>query len=285
MRFIEVSISAISSRENVRTVPVDPGHREHGGFHRRRVARDDGLQRDRDVRCDHHRIDAGLRPRAVRALAGDANVEEGAARHHRTGAHRELPQRQARPVVHAENGIARKFLEQAVLDHGLGAAQALLGRLEDEMHAAVEVARLGQVARRAEQHGGVPVVAAGVHLPRARGTVRERVAFRDRQRVHVGAQPERALARACAQRADHAGPAQAAMHLAAECGELRGDQVRGAGFLEAEFGMRVDVAPPSGEFGVHAGDTVNDGHGAVFSSWCCGYRTSQASAPFAVNPP
>jgi hypothetical protein len=59
----------------------------------------------------------------------------------------------------------REALEQLVVEHGLGAAQTLLGRLEDEMHGAVEVARLGQVARRARQHGRVPVVPQACILP------------------------------------------------------------------------------------------------------------------------
>ena len=38
--------------------------------------------------------------------------------------------------------VAREFVEQPVLDHRLGAAEPLLGRLEDEMHGAVEIAAL-----------------------------------------------------------------------------------------------------------------------------------------------
>jgi hypothetical protein len=56
------------------------------------------------------------------------------------------------------------------------------------------------------------------------------------------------------------------MHLAAERGELRRNQIRSAGFLESEFRMRVQVAPPTGQFCVHLGDTISDRHGAVYSS-------------------
>ena len=57
------------------------------------------------------------------------------------GADGELADIELGPVVHAEDLLARELLEQPVLDHRLGAAAALLGRLEDEVHGAVEVAR------------------------------------------------------------------------------------------------------------------------------------------------
>src|ERR1044072_2550241 len=61
------------------------------------------------------------------------------------------------------NGIPGEFSEQAVLEHLARAATAFLGRLEDEVHGALEVALLAQHLGRTQQHGGVSVVAAGVH--------------------------------------------------------------------------------------------------------------------------
>src|SRR5262249_58626814 len=43
------------------------------------------------------------------------------------------------------------------------AAPPLLGRLEEEVHGAVEAPLGGEDLRRSEQHGGVAVVAAGGH--------------------------------------------------------------------------------------------------------------------------
>ncbi len=66
--------------------------------------------------------------------------------------------------MHAEHGLDRELVEQPLLHHDASAALVLLGGLEDEMHDAVEIARLGEIFGGAEQHGRVAVMAAGVHL-------------------------------------------------------------------------------------------------------------------------
>src|SRR5690606_40468545 len=53
-----------------------------------------------------------------------------------------------RPVVHREHRLDREALEQAILDHGLGAGKPLLARLEDQHRRAVELAGFGQVTGR-----------------------------------------------------------------------------------------------------------------------------------------
>ena len=91
---------------------------------------------------------------------------------------RELAHRHARPVVRAEDGLHRELVEQAVLHHLARAAAAFFGRLEHQVHGAVEVAVLAQMLGRRQQHRGVAVVAAGVHLAGVRARVREAVASR-----------------------------------------------------------------------------------------------------------
>ena len=93
-------------------------------------------------------------------------------------------------VVHAVDFLDAEALHQAVLHHGAAAGAALLGRLEDHDRGAGEVARLGQVFGGAEQHGGVAVMAAGVHLAGHRRPVGDVGRLLERQRVHVGAQPD-----------------------------------------------------------------------------------------------
>ena len=101
-------------------------------------------------------------------------------------------------VVHAVDLLDAEALHQAVLHHGLAAGAALLGRLEDHDRGAGEIARLGEIARRAEQHRGVAVMAAGVHLAGHGRLVGQVVRLLDRQRVHVGAQPDDLVAVAAA---------------------------------------------------------------------------------------
>ncbi|MNP54175.1 hypothetical protein D3C76_1487100 [compost metagenome] len=67
----------------------------------------------------------------------------------------------------------------------------------------------------------------------------------DRQRVHVGADADTG-AFAVAQGTDHAGTAQAAMHLDAEAGQQLGDLVAGLHFLKAQLRRRVELTPPAG---------------------------------------
>ena len=129
------------------------------------------------------------------------------------------------------------------------------------MRGAVEGPRLGEVARRAEQHRGVPVVAAGVHLARRASRVGKPGLLLDRQRVHVGAKPDAAMLPLPFEHADHPGPADAAMHRDAPGGELLGDDRGGALLLEADLRMGVEVVPPGDEVVGEAGDAVEDGHG------------------------
>jgi hypothetical protein len=56
----------------------------------------------------------------------------------------------------------------------------------------------------------------------------ELVALCDRQRIHVGAQPDRTQPAAAAHHADHAGAADAAMGLDAERLQMARDQLGGA---------------------------------------------------------
>ena len=103
-------------------------------------------------------------------------------------------------------------LEEAVVDHRLGALRGLLGRLEDRQHGAVPgVAGGGEQRGRAGQPGHVHVVSAGVHdryfvavrIGRSGGAgVGQAGRLPDRQRVHVGAQHDR-RAVAVGQQPDH----------------------------------------------------------------------------------
>src|SRR5438105_3227623 len=140
-------------------------------------------------------------------------------------------------IVQPIDLVAWEFLEQPLLDHGPGAAKAFLGRLKDEMYGTFEIPGLREVARRAEQHGGMAVMAAAVEAAgNGRAPSQVGILFH-RQRVHVGAQADALAAVAFAlEYADHAGAAEAAVHLDAPLRQLGGNDSGRADFLEADLG-------------------------------------------------
>ena len=174
--------------------------------------------------------------------------ELGGRRHDRAGLDREFAERQARHVVHAEHPVDAEPFHHAVLDHLVAAAAAFFRGLEDDRDGTGEIARLGQIFRCAEQHGRVPVMAAGMHLAGHGGGIGLAAGLADRQRVHVGAQADgRAVAQPAANHADHAGPADAGHDLvAAELGEPFGDEARPSSeHVETELRLAVDMPPPA----------------------------------------
>ena len=168
--------------------------RDHRRLQRIDVARHDRLDLVDDLRADQHRVDRDVRARRVAAEPLDVDVEPVRRGHHRAGPDREVADRQARIIVHAVDLLDLEAVHHAVLHHLAAAAAALLGRLEDHHRGAGEVARLGKIFRGAEQHRGVAVVAAGVHLAGVGGGVGQPGNLGDRQRVHVGAQPDHLVA-------------------------------------------------------------------------------------------
>jgi hypothetical protein len=160
--------------------------------------------------------------------------------------------------------------EQAVVDHLARAAAALFGRLEDQVDRAVEIALLGKVLGGCEQHGGMAVVAAGVHLAGVLAFVFERVVLLHGQGVHVGAQANGAAAGAAVapvHDADHAGGAHPTVDGDAPFRELAGHQIGGAHFFKAQFGVGVDVTAQAGNGCGLGNEGVDDLHGA-FPSEC-----------------
>ena len=132
------------------------------------------------------------------------------------------------------------------------------------MQRAVEAPVLGQVAGRREQHGRVPVVAAGVHHPGRGAGPLGAGGLLDRQGVHVGPQPEAARPVAAHQAPDDPGAADAPLDFIAPALELVGHQGGGAVLLERELGMAVDVATQADELARTLGEGMQEvGHADV----------------------
>nr|GEU28156.1 probable 3-hydroxyisobutyrate dehydrogenase-like 2, mitochondrial [Tanacetum cinerariifolium] len=236
---------------------VDLGNRQHGRIERTFLPADDGLPALRDLHRHHHRVDALVRLRRMAALALDGEVELVTGRHHRARHHTHVAGGNAGPVMHAVDGVHRALLEQAVFDHAPGAGTAFFGRLENQVHRAIEVAMLSQVFCCAEQHGRMAVMAARVHLAGMARRVLERVHFLHGQGIHVGAQADGARGRAVLDDADDAGHAQAADDGDAPRRQFFGDHVGRALFFVAKFWMGVQVAADLLYFGLKRNDGLN----------------------------
>ncbi|MDT4836594.1 hypothetical protein FQZ97_703010 [compost metagenome] len=223
----------------------------------------------------HQRVDGEVRHGAVAADAFDHHVQQVLGGHQRTRAEAQVAGFQAGHVVHAVQGFAGESLQQAIGEHGLGAALAFLGGLEDQVERALEVARGRQVARRAQQHGGMAVVAAGVHASGVATAVGQAGVFEYGQGIHVGAQAQGAAGAAIAQHADHAGVADAGVHLIAPFTQQARHQGGGALFFETQFGVGVDVLAQCLELD---GDVVEPGLDMCVTSHCCCSPRGSAAA-------
>ena len=148
-------------------------------------------------------------------------------------------------IVQAIDLVEGETLHQPVVEHGERALSPLLGRLEDETDGAVEAAFIGEQPRGTQEHAGVAIMAAGMHQARRARAIGMIALLGDPQCVHVSAQRDGAVAGAAPQRSNDAGTADAFHHLIeAELPEPLRHEGRGALFLEAEFGMGVQIVPP-----------------------------------------
>ena len=103
-----------------------------------------------------------MRLRGMRAQAGDPDLEKVCRGHDGTVAPVKLSHRHGGNIVHAEDPLHGKAIEQSVGDH-LPCAADFFGWLKDQVGRAFEFSAGGEVLGCAEQHGGVAVMSAGMH--------------------------------------------------------------------------------------------------------------------------
>jgi hypothetical protein len=162
--------------------------------------------------------------------------------------------------VQCKDRIARKLVEQPLLDHHTAAAAPLFSRLKDQVHGAFEIAGRREVFGGTEQHRRMTVMAAGMHPAVMGRAVGEIVHLLDRQRIHIGAQPDRGGSVAAPDRADNPGPGQPPIDLAAVFGQLYRHQIRGPLLGEGELGMRMDVTADRNQLVAIVEHLGNDRH-------------------------
>src|SRR6056297_253784 len=172
-----------------------------------------------------------------------------------------------RALGRARQGMERVDLgdlvavERALLDHQPRTAGPFLGGLEEKHRAARVIPCFREVFRRAKQHGGVPVMAAGMGTPRHGAGVIGAGQVVHRERIHVGAQANGAARCPALDHRDDArarDPGLDPVHP--EFAELFHNQFRGLMAIEPKLGMRVQVSPPRGHLVGEPADAIDHGH-------------------------
>ena len=201
-------------------------------------------------------------------LAPDGDFELVAGGHNRSRAGSKGAHRGTRPVVHAKDGLHGKFVKQPVLDHFASATTAFLCGLENQINRAIKIAVLGKMFGSSQQHGGVSIMAASMHLALVFAGMREGVELLHGQCIHVGAQtdtPSTSTAITSVHDADHTCGAHTPVNGDAPFGELLCHHIGRAHLLKTQLRVCMDVFANSRNAGCVSEDGVNEFH-AVQSS-------------------
>ena len=119
------------------------------------------------------------------------------------------------------------------------------------MDDAIEIPRSGQRFRRAQQHGRMSVMAAGVHHARVLRPVGLIARLLDPERVHIRPERDGAVPLPRPHGRHDAGAADALGDLFdAERPQLLGHEGRCLSFLEAELGMLMQMPAPADHLGM-----------------------------------
>ena len=242
---------------------MELGHRENEALQRIDIARDDALERLDDGRAGDDRIARNVGEGGMAAAAAKAHDEFIGRGHGRAGTHGEMPDRQAGKIVHSIDEGSREAIEKPVVDHRLATAAALFGRLEDDGDRAGKAPRLGEAPRCAQQHGRMPVMAAGMHEAGALRGIGQAGFLDDRESVHIGAKADDGPAGSAApmDQPDDAGAPQARVNLvAAEFPQLVGDESRRLLNVVEKLRRLMEMLAPLCEFGRALRDPVVHRH-------------------------
>ena len=227
---------------------------------------DQGLEFDHQLGGGQHRIAVELRHGGVAALSANDDLDRGGGGQEDSGAAGDAAAGRHRPHVQAEDARYRRVLQGAFVAHAPATGAALLGRLEEQLDRTPQLRfpRLEQ-SGGAQQHGGMAVVAAGMHDPVDLAGEVQAATLLDGQGVHVGAQSDAGPVPLPQHRQD-AGLGDGRPVTDAQLVERLADQAAGLVFLVHQLRAAVDAAPkvhdPGGN-GLSLFDKVGGGHGLL----------------------
>ena len=178
----------------------------------------------------------------------DADGEVIAGGHAIAGSNADIGSIQSAPDVLAEDGV--NAVEDVVIDIVLCAAGHFLTGLEQELDLALElILLLEQDVSRAEQHGHVVIVAAGVHDALVLRSEVKAGAFLYRQSIDIRTQHDGAAGLTGVESCDQTGIVGEGLDLHTHLLKLCDESLGGLPLLEAELGMRVEVSPALDDIG------------------------------------
>ena len=243
------------------------------------IAAGDRLDRLHDPAGRHHGVRRLMRHGTMAATAIDLDGEGIHRRHDRTRRGVERAQIRTRHVVDAVNLRDIEAVHHPFGAHHLRAAAVFFGGLENQRDTPRKIPRLRKIFRRPQQGGGVPVMAAGVHLARMGRGIVNTCLFHDRQRVEIRTQAHSAPCASAVNNCHDARLRDAGVDLVhAELLQPLLDERRGLGAVKAQLGDGMQMLAPGGHIGGKIRNAVEDGHGWTPVS-CCPYLTPQRGDP------
>lgn len=243
---------------------------DDGGLVGADLARDDGLQGVDDFGGNHNGIVAALGHGAMARGAADVDAEPVGVCHARAGLAAHGAGVDFAPDVRGIGAV--DAVEHAGADHELGALAVFLAGLEYDADLAVNViGHVTQNLQRAEHHGDVAVVAAGMHTAIVDAGELLAGLLGDRQGVDVGAQQDAAARRAVLAVGIGRGSAKGRHQARLErtlVGDIHGVELVGDVRSRALLGkaqLRVFMEVPAlfDDVGFKLGGDIMDGRGDV----------------------
>ena len=227
--------------------PLDPPEAHHHRMQGIEAAADGLLQTTHHPRRNPDGIGALVGPGAVATFPEHLHLQLARRGREAAAAHPHRAHRQARKHVHPEQRF--HAIHGAIGQHPGRALGRFLGRLKQQPHPRRELIGQGrQQPRHPQAHGGVDVVAAGVHqalVARGKGHPR---ALLHRQGIHIHpqghqrGQPAGTIALG-PQLRQHPGAAHPLLHTPAQAPQLPGHQRGRLVLVAAELGVSVQVTP------------------------------------------
>ncbi len=225
------------------------------------VAADNRLNGIGHAHSGHDGVSCFMGGRTVPALARDVDMKSIDSGEDGTGRGVERANGRAGGAVQGIDLGNVETVQDPLLHHDLRTAAALFGRLKNEGDPPCKIAGLRQIARGTQQHGRVPVVAAGMHLARiGRGIVKARLLIH-RQGIHIGTQSNCRPGRLAVQNGHHTrGRNPFVDFIHPEFAQTRHNKRRRLVAVELQLWVRMQMPAPRGHVLGEIGDTIDNGH-------------------------